>query len=212
MKACFPIDILRYPLCPAESVKNLGVWFDSDFSLFKHVQSVWKRCLVQFCDFRHVRRFLTYDGPILVANALVSSWLNYCSSPFRSLPKFNLHKLQCIQSSAVRIISYTSRYTSITPVVKKLHWLPVEHHSLFNTATFVYKFPHTGFSKYFAPFLSSYSSFYCTRSSQSGGNFLVISKFYPSTHNPVKQFGYFYLFIYLGFYTLSTLYRSYHDR
>ena len=31
MKAYFPSTILGSPLCPAESVKNLGVWFDSDF-------------------------------------------------------------------------------------------------------------------------------------------------------------------------------------
>ena len=33
LNACFPIDILGSPLCPVDSVKNLGVWFDSDFSL-----------------------------------------------------------------------------------------------------------------------------------------------------------------------------------
>ena len=37
LKACFPIDILGNSLCPADLVKNLVVWFDSDFSLSKHV-------------------------------------------------------------------------------------------------------------------------------------------------------------------------------
>ena len=37
LKACFPIDILGKSLCPADSVKNLDVWFDSDFSFYKHV-------------------------------------------------------------------------------------------------------------------------------------------------------------------------------
>ena len=60
---------------------------------------------------------------------------------------------------------------------------------MFETATLVYKFRHTGFPRYFAPYLSSYSSSYHTRCSQSGGNFLVIPKFYPSVHNSVKQFG-----------------------
>ena len=110
------------------------------------------------CDFRHVRRFLTHDVSVLVANALVSSRLDYCNSLFRSLSKFNLHKLQCIQNSAARIVSNTSRYTSITHVLKKLHWLPVEQRTEFKTATTVYKFLHTGFPRYFAPYLSSYSS------------------------------------------------------
>ena len=59
-------------------------------------------------------------------------------------------------------------------MLKELHWLPVEQHMVFKTATLVYKFLHTGFPKYFAPYLSSYSSSYNTRRSQHGGNFLVI--------------------------------------
>ena len=90
LKACFPIDILGNSLCPADSVKNLGVWFDSEFSLSKHVQNVCKSCFVKLHDFRHVRRFLTHDVSVLVANALVSSWLDYCNSLSRSLSKFNL--------------------------------------------------------------------------------------------------------------------------
>ena len=45
LKAYFPTTILGSPLFPAESVKNLGVWLDSDFSLTKHVQNVGKGVL-----------------------------------------------------------------------------------------------------------------------------------------------------------------------
>ena len=126
---------------------------------------------------------------MLVANALVSTRLDYCNSLFRSLSKFNLRKLQCIQNSAARIVSNTSQYTSITPVLKKLHWIPVEQRIVFKTATLVYKYLHTGFPRYLAPYHSSCSSSYSTRRSQSGGNFLVILKFYSSVHKSVKQFG-----------------------
>ena len=191
MKGCFPSTILGSPLCPAESVKNLGVWFDSDFSLSKHVQNVCKSCFVQLRDFRHVMRFLTNDAPVLVANALVSSRLDYCNSLFRSLSKFTLLKLQCIQNSAARIVSNTSRYTSITPVLKKLHCFLL---NIAQSLKQIYKFLHTGFPKYFAPYISSYSRPYSTRRSQSGGNFLVIPKFQPSVHNSLKQFGYSFAF------------------
>ena len=50
----------------------------------------------------------------------------------------------------------------MAPVLKNLHWLPVEHHSVIETATLVYEFLHTGFPKYFAPYISSYSSSYST--------------------------------------------------
>ena len=131
---------------------------------------------MKLSDFRHVRRFLTHDVSVLVANALVSSQLDYCNSLFRSLSKFNLHTLQCIQNSAARIVSNTSRYTSITPVLKKLHWLPVEQCMVFKTVTPVYKFLHTGFPRYFAPYLSSYSSSYITMSTQKNQT----NKYFPS--------------------------------
>ena len=77
-----------------------------------------------------------------------------------------LGKYTCIQNSAARIVSNTGRYTSITPVLKKLHWLPVEQRMVFETATLVYKFLHTGFPRYFAPYLSSYTSSCSTRHSK----------------------------------------------
>ena len=84
--------------------------------------------------------------------------------------------------SASKTVQPELYQTSITPVLKKLHWLPVEQRTMFKTATLIYKFLHTGFPRYFAPYLSSYSHAYGTRCSQSGGNFLVIPKFYHSVH------------------------------
>ena len=78
---------------------------------------------------------------------------------------------------SARIVSNTRRYISITPVLKKLHWFPVEHRPLFLTGKLVYKFLHTGLPKYFALYLSSYSGSYSTRCSQGDGNFLVVPKF-----------------------------------
>ena len=150
LNVCFPIDILGNPLHPTESVRNLGVWFDSDFSFSKHAQNVCKSCFFQLRDFRNIRQFLTQDAAVSVATALVSSRLDYCNSLFRSLTKFNLHRLQSIQNSAARIVTNSSKYTRITPVLWKIHWLPVHFRSEFKLATLVYKFIHTGFPKYFA--------------------------------------------------------------
>ena len=144
---------------------------------------------MQLRDFRHADQFLTHDASVFVASALVSGRLDYCNSLFRSLSKLNLPKLQCIQNSAARIVCI-----SIIPVLKKMHWHPIQHRSVFKTATLVYKFLHTGFPKYFAPYISSYSSSYSTNSSQSGGNFPVITKFQPSVHKSVKQFDYSFAF------------------
>ena len=171
LKICFPIDILGNRLHPTESVRNLGVWFDCNFYFSKHVQNVYKGCFIQLRDFRNIRQFLTQYAAAAVANALVSSLFDFCNSLFRSLFKLNLHRLQSIQNSAARIVTNSSKFTRITPVLRKLHWLPIQFHSEFKLATLVYKFIHSGFPKYFAPYLSSYSTTYNTRHSQSVANF-----------------------------------------
>ena len=48
-----------------------------------------------------------------VANAFVSSGLDYCNSLFRSLSKVNLHRLQSIQNNAARFVTNSCKYTQI---------------------------------------------------------------------------------------------------
>ena len=189
LNACFPIDILCNSLHPTESVRNLGVWFDSDFSFSEHIQNDCKGCFSQLRDFRNIRQFLTQDAAVSVANAFVSSRLDYCNLLFRSLSTVNLHRLQSIQISAARIVTNSCKYTWITLVLRKLHWLPIQFRSEFKLATLVYKFIHTGFPNYFAPHLSTYRTTYNTRCSQSVANFLSVPKFQPTIHKSTKQFG-----------------------
>ena len=58
----------------------------------------------------------------------------------------------------------------------------------------MYKFIHTGFPKYFAPYLSTYHNTYNTRRSQSVANFLNVPKFQPIIHKSTKQFGFSFAF------------------
>ena len=181
LNACFPINILGNPLHPTDSVRNLGVWFNSDFSFSKHIQNVCKGCFSQLRDFRNIREFLTQDAAVSVANAFISSRCEYCNSLFRSLSKVNLHRLQSIQNSAARIVTNSCKYTRITPVIRKLHWFPIQFRSEFKLATLVYKFNHTGFPRYFTQHLSTYRTSYNTRRSQSIAKFSQCTKI--STYN-----------------------------
>ena len=190
----FPNRHLGQPLHPTESVRNLVVWFDSDFSFSKHVQNVCKGCFSKVKDFRNIKQFLTQDAAMSVANAFISSRLDYCNSLFRSLSKVNLHRLQSIQNGAARIVTNSCKYTWITLVLRKLHWLPIQFRSEFKLATLVYKFIHTGFPKYFSPHLSIYHTTYNTRHSQSVANFINVPKFQPTILKSTKQFGFRFAF------------------
>ena len=86
-----PVKIFGNFMHPAV-VKNLGVWFDANFSFANHVRNICKTCFIQIRDLRRVRKHLTDEAAILAANALVSSHLDYCNSLFRSLSSLNMLK------------------------------------------------------------------------------------------------------------------------
>ena len=179
----FPVNILGNFLSPVGEVRNLGVWFDSDFSFSRHVQNICKSCFAQIRDLRHLRGYLTHHAALMVANALVGSRLDYCNSLFRSVSALDLRKLQCVQNSLARIVTNTTKYSHITPVRKILHWLPIEQRSIFKTALLVYKFLNCGQPRYFAPFLKPRQSVYNTRRSQAEAHFAT------SLYKSSKHFG-----------------------
>ena len=44
-----------------------------------------------------------------------------------------------IQNAAARIVTFTKKTEHITPVLLKLHWLPVQYRIIFNVLLLVYK-------------------------------------------------------------------------
>ena len=89
---------------------------------------------------RRIRKYLSADTAIMLANVLVSSRVDYCNSLFHSLTARNMKKLQSIQNNLSRVITGASRFSHITPSLKSLHWLPVKQYCMFKTAVVVYKY------------------------------------------------------------------------
>ena len=120
----FPINILGNQASPAQSVKNLGVVFDSNFTFSDHVSQVIKSTRPHARDLYRIRPLLDLKTSVLLANALISSRLDYCNSLFLSLTDFELRRLQLVQNSLCRVVTRSSKFAHITPQLKRLHWLP----------------------------------------------------------------------------------------
>ena len=188
LASCFPVDILGSTIAPSDKARNLGVIFDSDFSFSGHVASVCKSCFVGLRDLRRIRRHLTRNTAVTVANALVSSKLDYCNSLFRSLSCRDLKKLQCVQNSLARIVTRSSKFCHITPALKSLHWLPIRQRIRFKTATLIYKFLHTGKPAYFGPHLTSYTCKVNTRRGNPDNMYLHVPSYRPSINKSKVHF------------------------
>ena len=100
----------------AQCVKNLAVVFDSNFTFLDHVSQVIKSTRVHVRDLCRIRPLLDSKASVLLANALVSSRLDYCISLFLSLTDFQL-KGDC--NSLCRVVTHSSKFSHITPQLKK---------------------------------------------------------------------------------------------
>ena len=124
---------------PSSHVRNLGALLDSKMDMEKQVNSVCRACYTKLRQISYIRPYLTTSATKTLVHSLVTSKLDYCNVLLSGLPKTTLNKLQTVQNTAARIVTKTGRFDHITPVLKELHWLPVQHRIEFNILTNTYK-------------------------------------------------------------------------
>ena len=74
---------------------------------------------------RLIRKHLTFDAAQLLVQALVTSKLDYCNSLLYGLPKNVNKQLQRLQNAAACVVTLSSKFCHITPVLANLHWLSI---------------------------------------------------------------------------------------
>ena len=106
---------------------------------------------------KHIRSSLTTDMAKTVACALVNSRLDYANAVLYGTTAANISKLQRIQNSLARVVTYTKRVEHIHPVLQNLHWLPINYRIDYKVATLAFKVRSTGSPAYLLPFVSDYT-------------------------------------------------------
>ena len=72
-----------------------------------------------------VRHVLTVAATKTLMTSLVLSCLDYCNSLLSGIPQQLLDKLRKVKNCSARLIFKTSKWTHVSPLLAKLHWLPI---------------------------------------------------------------------------------------
>ena len=184
----FPINILGNQVSPAQSVKNLGVVFDSNLTLSDHVSQVIKSTRVHARYLYKIHPILDLKTSVLLANTLVNSRFDYCNSLFLSLTDFELRRLQLVQNSLCRVVTCSSKFSHITPQLKKRYWLPVRYRVQFKIGLITYKILNQGQPVYLSELIHPYTSSRNTRRSTPKLKFLHAPTFDHRVHKSIKHF------------------------
>ena len=127
-------------VCPSVSARNIGVVFDEMLSLKKHVNSICKAALFHLRNVAKIREYLTVDNTKILIYAFVICWLgSNCNSLLEGSPKYLFKKLQHVQNCAVRLVAQLAKAARTSPILQKLHWLPVEQRVIFKVLLLTYK-------------------------------------------------------------------------
>ena len=155
---------------PVTKVRNLGVIFNNNMSFVEHVSSISKSVRYQLRNLGFIRRFLTPRACEQLIHALISSRLDYCNAILFGLNKQQLDRLQSLQNASARLLTFTPRMSSITPVLRSLHWLPVRKRIHFKLILLVFRALHGISPQYITDSLYPYNP---TRTLRSGKDNLL---------------------------------------
>ena len=79
---------------------------------------------------------------------------DYCNAILHGSPKSSTAVLQRTQNSLARVVLQKSRYTNATPLLKSLHWLPVQQRIQFKLVVVTHKVKSTKMPTYLHCLLS----------------------------------------------------------
>ncbi len=128
-----PFDIRSVPI-----VRNLGALFDQHMQ----VHAVYTSAYYHIRNISRIRRYLTEPATQILAHSLVTAGLDYCNSLLYGVPRQTLAKLQRVQNAVARLVAHSSHRQHITPVLRQLHWRPVEYRVNFKILLLTFKALH----------------------------------------------------------------------
>ena len=124
---------------PATSVRNLGVMFDKHLNMEAQVTSICKSANFHLRNIGAIRSHLTENSAQQLVHSFITSRLDYCNSLLIGLPENQIQRIQRIQNNAARIVAKIRKFDHVSPVLARLHWLPVKKRIIFKMMLLTYR-------------------------------------------------------------------------
>jgi len=119
------VVIANETLQPVDSVRNLGVYLDSELNMRTHNTKTTEACFLQLRRLRQIRCLLGRDVIASLVATFILSRLDYCNALLAALPQSTMAPLQRVMNAAARLVCNLRSWDHVTPALIELHWLPI---------------------------------------------------------------------------------------
>lgn len=104
-----------------------------------HINKVCQSVYYHLHNIRHIGEYVTQDSTKLLVQAVIMARIDYCNGLLYNVPAVHLFKLQRLQNTTARLITFTPKFDHILQVLFKLHWLPVEYRTQYKIGLLTFK-------------------------------------------------------------------------
>ena len=151
-----------------QSARNIGAVLDAELSMSQHINSVVRSCYCHLRQIAHIRPHLTNEAAATLINCLITSRLDFMNSLLHGIPSNLVRKLELIQNNAARVVCQKKKRDHVTPLLKALHWLPIDFRIQFKINLITFKAIHGLAPAYLASLIIPYVPSRTLRSSSQG--------------------------------------------
>ena len=127
---------------PVNSVRDLGIYLDSDASMRTHISKTVSSCFAVLRQLRSIRRSVTQEVMQSLVVSLVLTRLDFGNSALAGLSGNILHRLQSVMNAAARVIFAARKFEHITPLLHELHWLRIPQRIDFKLGVLAFRCIH----------------------------------------------------------------------
>ena len=121
------------------TVELLGVSLDESLTLESHVNGIVSSCYYHLRNVGKMKCHLTKADLLSLVHSVVSSKLDYCNVILFGINKDVMNRLQKVQNAAARLIYKLPKHSSVSQIIRELHWLRIDERIVYKILVIVFK-------------------------------------------------------------------------
>ena len=142
---------------PSPTVRNIGAHFDQHLKMNHQVSLTCKAAWLRLYQIGKIRPYLTESETRSIVHAYVTSKIDQNNSLLLGIADNQIARIQRVQNAAAKLIFRKKKFDHVTPLLRDLHWLPVQQRIFFKVVLLIFKALNDAAPSYLTDLLKLYS-------------------------------------------------------